>query len=150
MPDTKTPRPATTHIRSKARARDKRGHLSRWTLFIQVKPWRNYSSSKHLSHTTSLGIAFLLKVIYMLRCVYAAVQTIAIGVVIFVYMKANAVAKERSNNVKIYVPPPPQASFFQDPNTTSIMCQLALTINYSRSPIRMRRRSTRKRFSAIT
>ena len=52
----------------------------------------------------------------MLRCVYAAVQTIAVSLVVFVYMKANAVAKERSNNVKIYVPPPPQASLiFQDP-----------------------------------
>lgn len=54
------------------------------------------------------------QVVYLLRCAYAAVQTIAIGVVIFVYVKANAVAKERSNNLKIYVPPPPQP--FADPD----------------------------------
>lgn len=53
-------------------------------------------------------------IIHMLRCVYGAVQAIAVSIVLFIYMKANAAAKERSNNVKIYVPPPPQP--FADPN----------------------------------
>jgi len=53
-------------------------------------------------------------IIHLLRCVYGAIQAIAISIVLFIYVKTNAAAKERSNNVKIYVPPAPQP--FADPN----------------------------------
>lgn len=52
-------------------------------------------------------------IIFMLRCIYGAVQAIAVIVVLFIYMKASAAAKS-AGNVKIYVPPPPQP--FADPN----------------------------------
>lgn len=47
-------------------------------------------------------------VIFMLRCIYGAVQTIAVLTVLFIYAKASAAAKDSGNKVKIYVPPPPQ------------------------------------------
>lgn len=52
-------------------------------------------------------------IIFMLRCVYGAVQTIAILVTLFIYTKARSAAKDRGNNVKIYVSPPPQVSYFE-------------------------------------
>lgn len=56
-------------------------------------------------------------IIFMLRCVYGAVQTIAILVTLFIYTKARSAANDRGNNVKIYVSPPPQP--FADPNDTN-------------------------------
>ncbi|KAL3758613.1 hypothetical protein ACHAWU_008367 [Discostella pseudostelligera] len=47
-------------------------------------------------------------VIFYLRCLYGFVQTIAVMLVVFIYFKANAAAKESTNAVKIYVPSPPQ------------------------------------------
>jgi len=52
--------------------------------------------------------------IFLLRCVYGAVQTIAVMVVFFVYYKANVASKDKANDVHIFVPPPPQP--FSDPN----------------------------------
>ena len=52
------------------------------------------------------------QVVFMLRCAYAAVQTVAVLTVLFIYAKASAAAKEGGNAVKIYVPPPPQVSPF--------------------------------------
>lgn len=54
------------------------------------------------------------KVVLYLRCVYAAVQTVAVFIVLFIYFKANAASKNSANAVKIYVSPPPQP--FADPN----------------------------------
>ena len=48
------------------------------------------------------------KVVLYLRCAYAAVQCVAVIVILFVYYKANLAAKDKANAVKIYVPPPPQ------------------------------------------
>ena len=49
-------------------------------------------------------------IVFMLRCLYGAVQSIAVMVVLFIFTKANAASKDGKNNVKIYVPPPPQVS----------------------------------------
>jgi len=54
------------------------------------------------------------EIIFLLRCVYGAVQTLAVMVVFFVYYKAHAASKDRANNVTIFVPPPPKP--FADPN----------------------------------
>lgn len=48
------------------------------------------------------------KVVLYLRCAYAAVQCVAVIVILFVYYKASLAAKDKANAVKIYVPPPPQ------------------------------------------
>jgi len=53
-------------------------------------------------------------VIFMLRCVYGAMQTMAVMVVLFIYIKASGAAGDNGNTVKIYVAPPPQP--FADPN----------------------------------
>mmetsp|Transcript_9930 Transcript_9930/g.18119 ORF Transcript_9930/g.18119 Transcript_9930/m.18119 type:complete len:359 (+) Transcript_9930:167-1243(+) len=53
-------------------------------------------------------------VIFMLRCVYGVMQTLSMLLVIFIYFKATAAAKESGNAIKIYVSPPPQP--FADPN----------------------------------
>lgn len=53
-------------------------------------------------------------VIFMLRCAYGAVQSIAVIAVCLIYLKATAAASDRANAIKIYVPPPPQP--FADPN----------------------------------
>lgn len=53
-------------------------------------------------------------IIFLLRCLYGAVQTIALLVVLFVYHQARTAASDKSNDVVIYVPPPLQP--FQDPN----------------------------------
>jgi len=54
-------------------------------------------------------------IIFMLRCLYGGVQTIAIMVVLYIYLQANNAAKESENSkVKIFVSPPPQP--FADPN----------------------------------
>jgi hypothetical protein len=50
------------------------------------------------------------QIVFLLRCLYGAVQTVAILIVLFVYTKAAAAAADPVNNVKIYVPPPPQVS----------------------------------------
>lgn len=47
-------------------------------------------------------------VIFMLRCAYGAVQSIALIAVCLIYLKATAAASDRKNAIKIYVPPPPQ------------------------------------------
>lgn len=52
------------------------------------------------------------KVIFYLRCLYGFVQTVAVLLVLFIYVKASAAAKESTNAVKIYVPSPPQVSVF--------------------------------------
>ena len=52
------------------------------------------------------------KVVLYLRCAYAAVQTVAVFIVLFIYFKANAASKDSANAVKIYVTPPPQVSYF--------------------------------------
>ena len=49
-------------------------------------------------------------VVFLLRCLYGGVQAIAVLVVLFIYTRASAAAKDKRNNVKIYVPPPPQVS----------------------------------------
>jgi hypothetical protein len=49
-------------------------------------------------------------VIFYLRCLYGFVQTVAVMLVLFIYVKADAAAKESTNAVKIYVPTPPQVS----------------------------------------
>ena len=49
-------------------------------------------------------------IIFMLRCIYGAVQAIAVLVTLFIYTKATAASNENGNAVKIYVPPPPQVS----------------------------------------
>jgi len=49
-------------------------------------------------------------IIFMLRCIYGAVQAIAVLVTLFIYTKATAASNESGNAVKIYVPPPPQVS----------------------------------------
>ena len=49
-------------------------------------------------------------IIFMLRCVYGAVQTVAVMVVLFIFAKANTASKDKANAVKVYVPPPPQVS----------------------------------------
>lgn len=49
-------------------------------------------------------------IIFMLRCCYGCVQAIAVILTLFIYTKASAAAKERGNDVKIYVSPPPQVS----------------------------------------
>lgn len=54
------------------------------------------------------------KVVLYLRCAYAAIQCVAVLIVLFVYFKASSASKESENAVKIYVPPPPQP--FADPN----------------------------------
>ncbi|KAL3811697.1 hypothetical protein ACHAXA_004063 [Cyclostephanos tholiformis] len=54
------------------------------------------------------------KIVLYLRCAYAAVQTVAVLIVLFVYLKANSASKDSANAVKIYVPPSPQP--FADPN----------------------------------
>jgi len=53
-------------------------------------------------------------VVFMLRCAYGVVQTLAVITTLFIYMKASAASKDKANAVKIYVPPPPQP--FADPN----------------------------------
>eukprot|EP00571_Detonula_confervacea_P015222 CAMPEP_0172297316 /NCGR_PEP_ID=MMETSP1058-20130122/388_1 /TAXON_ID=83371 /ORGANISM="Detonula confervacea, Strain CCMP 353" /LENGTH=356 /DNA_ID=CAMNT_0013006455 /DNA_START=95 /DNA_END=1165 /DNA_ORIENTATION=- len=53
-------------------------------------------------------------IVFMLRCLYGAMQTVAVMVVLFIYVKANAAAKEKENAVKIFVAPAPQP--FADPN----------------------------------
>lgn len=54
-------------------------------------------------------------IVFMLRCVYGGMQAVAVLVVLFIYAKATAAAKEKGNaGVKIYVSPPPQP--FADPN----------------------------------
>ena len=50
------------------------------------------------------------KIVLYLRCAYAAVQTVAVFIVLLIYFKANSASKESANAVKIYVPPPPQVS----------------------------------------
>lgn len=47
-------------------------------------------------------------VVFLLRCVYGAVQSLAVIFVLYVYVKASAAAKQRENATKIYVPSPPQ------------------------------------------
>ena len=49
-------------------------------------------------------------IIFMLRCIYGAVQAIAVLVTLFIYIKATAASNESGNAVKIYVSPPPQVS----------------------------------------
>lgn len=49
-------------------------------------------------------------IVFLLRCLYGAVQTVAVLLVLFVYHKANAAASDARNDVVIYVPPPPQVS----------------------------------------
>lgn len=53
-------------------------------------------------------------IVFMLRCLYAVMQTVAVTVVLYIYYKANAAAKEKENEVKIFVAPAPQP--FADPN----------------------------------
>ena len=52
-------------------------------------------------------------IIFMLRCIYGAVQAIAVLVTLFIYTKATAASNESGNVVKIYVPPPPQVSIVE-------------------------------------
>ncbi len=53
-------------------------------------------------------------IVFMLRALYGAVQAVAVLVVLFIYTKAAAAAKERANEgVTIYVPPPPVVSYLQ-------------------------------------
>eukprot|EP00804_Cyclotella_cryptica_P014623 CCRYP_012647-RA/>CCRYP_012647-RA protein AED:0.04 eAED:0.04 QI:189/1/1/1/1/1/3/735/355 len=47
-------------------------------------------------------------IVFLLRCLYGAVQTIALILVLFVYTKASAAAADKANDVLVYVPPPPQ------------------------------------------
>lgn len=55
------------------------------------------------------------EIVFLLRCVYGAVQAVAILFVLFTYVKATAAANDTGNaGIKIYVPPPPQP--FADPN----------------------------------
>lgn len=54
------------------------------------------------------------EIIFLLRCVYAAVQAIAVIVVCFVYYKAHLASKDKAHEVKMFVPPPPKP--FADPN----------------------------------
>ena len=49
-------------------------------------------------------------IVFLLRCIYGGVQTIALLLVLFVYHRASAAAADATNNVIIYVPPPPQVS----------------------------------------
>lgn len=53
-------------------------------------------------------------IVFLLRCAYGVVQTIAVIVVLYIYTRAAAAAKEKDNDVKIYVAPAPQP--FADPN----------------------------------
>lgn len=49
-------------------------------------------------------------IVFLLRCIYGGVQTIAFLLVLFVYRQASAAAADATNDVTIYVPPPPQVS----------------------------------------
>jgi len=53
-------------------------------------------------------------IVFLLRCIYGTVQAMALLLVMFVYLRANAAAADPANNVVIYLPPPPQP--FEDPN----------------------------------
>lgn len=53
-------------------------------------------------------------IVFLLRCLYGGVQTIALLLVLFTYAKASAAGKDKDNAVKIYVTPAPQP--FADPN----------------------------------
>lgn len=51
------------------------------------------------------------EIVFLLRCVYGAVQAVAILFVLFTYVKATAAANDTGNaGIKIYVPPPPQVN----------------------------------------
>ena len=52
-------------------------------------------------------------VIFNLRCLYGFVQAVAVALVLFIYLKASAAAKDSTNAVKIYVPAPPQVGFVE-------------------------------------
>eukprot|EP01082_Thalassiosira_pseudonana_P004027 g3338.t1 g3338 contig12:1877940-1879229(-) len=67
------------------------------------------------------------QIVFLLRCLYGAVQTVAILIVLFVYTKAAAAAADPVNNVKIYVPPPPQP--FADPNAKKTYQEKTLASN---------------------
>ena len=52
-------------------------------------------------------------IIFLLRCVYGAVQSVSLLFVLFTYFKASAAAGQPGvAGVKIYVSPPPQVSVF--------------------------------------
>ena len=65
-------------------------------------------------------------IIFMLRCIYGAVQAIAVLLTLFIYTKATAASNESGNAVKIYVPPPPQVSIVG----LSLLCYISCILYY--------------------
>jgi hypothetical protein len=64
-------------------------------------------------------------IVFLLRCLYAAVQTASLLLVLYVYRRASAAASDNTNKVVIYVPPPPQP--FKDPNEPVTYQETALS-----------------------
>ncbi len=91
---------------------------SRLPFFLRARPGVDYLHLDEISSIPRLPVMLAArkldgedpKVVLYLRCAYAAVQTVAVFIVLFIYFKANAASKDSANAVKIYVSPPPQVS----------------------------------------